>query len=38
VARLTEDVGERMRVRYVGPMPAYSFADAEISAGSPAWA
>jgi Gas vesicle synthesis protein GvpL/GvpF len=37
VGALTEELGERMRIRYVGPMPPYSFADAE-SAGSPAWA
>jgi len=38
VAKLTDELGSRMRVRYVGPMPAYSFADAEVAAGSPAWA
>jgi hypothetical protein len=37
VTELMEQAGNRMRIRYVGPMPPYSFADAE-SAGSPAWA
>jgi hypothetical protein len=37
VTKLIEELGERMRIRYVGPMPAYSFADAE-TAESPAWA
>ena len=29
VGRLTTEVGDRMRVRYVGPMPPYSFADTD---------
>jgi hypothetical protein len=33
VAALTEEVGDRMRVRFVGPMPPYSFADAGEPAG-----
>jgi hypothetical protein len=38
VAKLTEELGERVRIRYVGPMPPYSFADAEVEAGSATWA
>jgi hypothetical protein len=37
VTALIEEFGDRLRVRYVGPMPPYSFADYE-SAESPAWA
>jgi hypothetical protein len=37
VTKLIEELGDRMRIRYVGPMPPYSFADAEVT-GSPAWA
>lgn len=37
VGRLTDELGGRMRIRYVGPMPAYSFADAELGDGGPAW-
>jgi hypothetical protein len=33
VAALTEEIGDRMRVRFVGPMPPYSFADAGEPAG-----
>jgi hypothetical protein len=38
VAKLTEELGEQVRLRYVGPMPPYSFADAEFEAGSATWA
>jgi hypothetical protein len=38
VAKLTDELGERVRLRYVGPMPPYSFADAEVEAGSATWA
>jgi gas vesicle protein GvpL/GvpF len=38
VAALGEQVAERMRIRYVGPLPPYSFTDIELSAGSGAWA
>ena len=38
VAKLEEELGEQMRIRYVGPMPAYSFADADIGESRPAWA
>ena len=38
VARLTEELQDRMRLRYVGPMPPYSFADAVIESGTASWA
>jgi Gas vesicle synthesis protein GvpL/GvpF len=37
VQRLTDELGERIRIRYVGPLPPYSFAEEE-TAGAPAWA
>jgi hypothetical protein len=38
VAELAGEFGERIRIRYVGPLPPYSFADVELGAGSAAWA
>jgi hypothetical protein len=38
VGRLQADLGERMEIHYVGPLPPYSFADADLSLGSAAWA
>jgi hypothetical protein len=38
VGELAKEIGERMRLRYLGPLPPYSFADANLSAGSAAWA
>jgi hypothetical protein len=38
VARLRERLGERVAIRYVGPLPPFSFAEAELAAGSGAWA
>jgi len=38
VGQLTEELGERLRMRYLGPMPPYSFADADMAAGSGSWA
>jgi hypothetical protein len=32
VAALKEELGDRVTVRYVGPLPPYSFAEAELSA------
>jgi len=37
VRGLAEEVGERVRIRYVGPLPPYSFADAELTAGEAGW-
>jgi hypothetical protein len=34
VGALAEEVGDRMRIRFVGPMPPYSFADAAAPTGS----
>ena len=38
VRELVEQFDDRIRIRYVGPLPPYSFADAELTAGSAAWA
>ena len=38
VRDLDEAVGERIALRYIGPLPPYSFAEADLDAGSPAWA
>jgi len=38
VNRLVAEMGDRAAVRYVGPLPPYSFAEADLSAGSEAWA
>jgi hypothetical protein len=38
VGDLAGELGGRVELRYVGPLPPYSFAAAELSSGSPAWA
>jgi hypothetical protein len=38
VQELVADLGDRMRIRYVGPLPPYSFADEDATVGSGAWA
>ena len=38
VGRLRGELGERISLRYVGPLPPYSFADTDLSTGAPAWA
>jgi hypothetical protein len=38
VVALGDEVGERIAIRYVGPLPPYSFADDQLTAGSAAWA
>jgi hypothetical protein len=38
VGRLREELGERVSLRYVGPLPPYSFAETDLSPGAPAWA
>jgi gas vesicle protein GvpL/GvpF len=38
VVKLGEQVGDRIAIRYVGPLPPYSFADHEVTTGSAAWA
>ena len=38
VRALADELGEGVGLRYVGPLPPYSFADAELTAGSAGWA
>jgi hypothetical protein len=38
VGRLRAELGERVTLRYVGPLPPYSFAETDLSAGAEAWA
>jgi hypothetical protein len=38
VGRLRAELGERVLLRYVGPLPPYSFAETDLSAGAEAWA
>jgi hypothetical protein len=38
VGQLREDLGERVTLNYVGPLPPYSFAETDLSAGTAAWA
>jgi hypothetical protein len=38
VGELAEEFGERVAVRFVGPLPPYSFAAADLEAGSARWA
>jgi hypothetical protein len=38
VGRLREELGERVSLRYVGPLPPYSFVEADLGDGAPAWA
>jgi hypothetical protein len=38
VGRLREELGERVALRYVGPLPPYSFAETDLNAGAAAWA
>jgi len=38
VGALDREVGDRIELSYVGPSPAYSFAEANLDEGSPAWA
>ena len=37
IARLSRTVPDRLRLRYIGPQPPYSFVDGEL-AGEPVWA
>ena len=37
VQDLADETGERLRIRYVGPLPPYSFADMELTAGGAGW-
>jgi hypothetical protein len=38
VGRLRQELGERVSLRYVGPLPPYSFVEGDLGAGVPAWA
>jgi len=38
VGKLRGELGERVTLRYVGPLPPYSFAETDLSAGAEAWA
>lgn len=38
VRELADELGERIGLRYVGPLPPYSFADVEIDTEAAAWA
>jgi Gas vesicle synthesis protein GvpL/GvpF len=38
VNELAAALGDRVVIRYVGPLPPYSFADANLSAEAEAWA
>jgi hypothetical protein len=38
VRKLDEELGDRIEIRYVGPLPPYSFADTDMSTGAAAWA
>ena len=38
VGRLRAELGERITLRYVGPLPPYSFAENDLSMGTEAWA
>jgi hypothetical protein len=38
VRELAEALGERVAIRYVGPLPPYSFVEDEVGAGETAWA
>ena len=38
IGRLREELGERVVLRYVGPLPPYSFAETDLGAGAAAWA
>jgi Gas vesicle synthesis protein GvpL/GvpF len=37
VGQLTSAYGDRFAIRYVGPLPPYSFADLSLDPGDPAW-
>jgi Gas vesicle synthesis protein GvpL/GvpF len=37
VKRLADEVGDRLRFRYLGPLPPYSFADAQLSSEGAGW-
>jgi hypothetical protein len=38
VGRVRDELGERLEIRYVGPVPPFSFAETELGAGERTWA
>jgi len=38
VSALLEEERERIEIRYVGPLPPYSFAQTDVAVGGPSWA
>lgn len=38
VSRVRDAIGERIEIRYVGPVPPFSFAETELDAGEREWA
>jgi hypothetical protein len=38
VGELSDALGERVGIRYIGPLPPYSFVDDDIGAGAASWA
>jgi gas vesicle protein GvpL/GvpF len=38
VSQLGREYGDALKLRYVGPLPPYSFADIDLGAESAAWA
>lgn len=38
VGRVRQALGDRVAIRYLGPLPPFSFAEADLSMGSQAWA
>jgi hypothetical protein len=38
VSNVRQELGARIEIRYVGPVPPFSFAETELGSGEPAWA
>lgn len=38
VSNVREELGDRIEIRYVGPVPPFSFAETDLDSGEPAWA
>lgn len=38
VVEVGDEVGDRIRLRYVGPLPPYSFAESDLTTGTAQWA
>lgn len=37
VGELARELGERLNIRYVGPLPPYTFADMELAGAGGTW-